>query len=183
MKKSMTLLTLCSAAMLLAGCKGESTQKTESQSDTIKTEVADSTVYGKCGEGTMMNTLELITDDGNTISFTIDEENGTDVQGGKLTGDRMAVTYYKSGEENIAHKVINITTLLGQWTSLDKDFTINEDGSIESNLQTETKPFTAWSICNAKLVINTDTFDVVTLGADSLELENSNGIFVYKRHK
>ena len=174
---------MCSGLILLASCNGNKTEKSEAQSDTLKSEVVDSTVYGKCGEGTMMNTLELVTDEGNAITFTIDEENGTDVQGGKLTGDRMAVTSYKSGEENIAHKVINITTLLGQWTSLDKDFTIHEDGSIESNLQAESKPFTAWSICNAQLVINTDTFDVVTLSADSLELENSNGIFVYKRQK
>ena len=26
-----------------------------------------------------------------------------------------------------------------------------------------------------------DTFDIITLGADSLELENNRGIFVYKR--
>lgn len=167
--------------ILLASCNGGKTDNAGAQRDTLKTEAADSTVYGKCGEGSMMHTLELVTDEGKTLTFTIDEEQGSDVQGGMMSGDRMAVTYYKTADENIAHKVINLTTLLGRWTSLDKNFTINEDGSIESNVQAESKPYTAWTICNAKLILNTDTFDVLTLGADSLELENSKGIFVYKR--
>ena len=116
-----------------------------------------------------MHTLELVTDEGKTLTFTIDEENGSDVQGGMMSGDRMAVTYYKTADENIAHKVINLTTLLGRWTSLDKNFTINEDGSIDSNVPAESKPYTAWAICNAKLILNTDTFEVLTLGADTLE--------------
>lgn len=183
MKKSVIFTALCSSVILLSGCDGNKTEKAEAQNDTLKTEIADTTVYGKCGEGSMMSTLELITDEGNTLSLTIDEEQGSNVQGGMMTGDRMAVTFYKSGEEAIAHKVLNLTTLLGRWTSLDKNFTINEDGSIESNIQAESKPYTAWSIFNGKIILNTDTFDILTLGADSLELENSKGIFVYKRQK
>ena len=167
--------------IILASCNGGKTDNAETQKDTLNIGSADSTIYGKCGEGTMMNTLELVTDDGKTLTFTIDEEKGSDVQGGMMSGDRMAVTYYKTADENIAHKIINLTTLLGRWTSLDKNFTINEDGSIESNIQAESKPYTAWAICNARLILNTDTFEVLSLGADSLSLENSKGIFVYKR--
>jgi hypothetical protein len=165
----------------LASCNGGKTDNADAQRDTLNAGVADSTIYGKCGEGSMMHTLELVTDEGKTLTFTIDEENGSDVQGGMMSGDRMAVTYYKTADENIAHKVINLTTLLGRWTSLDKNFTINEDGSIDSNVPAESKPFTAWTICNAKLILNTDTFEILTLGADSLELESAKGIFVYKR--
>ena len=167
----------------LASCNGGKTDNADAQRDTLNAGVADSTIYGKCGEGSMMHTLELVTDEGKTLTFTIDEENGSDVQGGMMSGDRMAVTYYKTADGNIAHKVINLTTLLGRWTSLDKNFTINEDGSIDSNVPAESKPFTAWTICNAKLILNTDTFEILTLGADSLELESAKGIFVYKRSK
>ena len=167
----------------LASCNGGKTDNADAQRDTLNPGVADSTIYGKCGEGSMMHTLELVTDEGKTLTFTIDEENGSDVQGGMMSGDRMAVTYYKTADENIAHKVINLTTLLGRWTSLDKNFTINEDGSIDSNVPAESKPFTAWTICNAKLILNTATFEILTLGADSLELESVKGIFVYKRSK
>ena len=181
MKKSIISTAVFGCLALLSSCNGGKTDSTEPQRDTLNAGIADSTVYGKCGVGTMMNTLELVTDDGKTLTFTIDEEKGSDVQGGMMSGDRMAVTYYKTADENIAHKVINITTLQGRWTSLDKNFTINEDGSIESNIQAESKPYTAWTICNARLILNTDTFDVLSLGADSLELESAKGIFVYKR--
>ena len=183
MKKSIIFTAVFGCIALLASCNGGKTDNADAQRDTLNAGSADSTIYGKCGEGTMMNTLELVTDDGKTLTFTIDEENGSDVQGGMMSGDRMAVTYCKTADENIAHKVINLTTLLGRWTSLDKNFTINEDGSIESSIQAESKPYTAWTICNAKLILNTDTFDVLSLGADSLSLENSKGIFVYKRSK
>lgn len=181
MKKSIISTAVFGCLALLSSCNGGKTDSTEPQRDTLNAGIADSTVYGKCGVGTMMNTLELVTDDGKTLTFTIDEEKGSDVQGGMMSGDRMAVTYYKTADENIAHKVINLTTLQGRWTSLDKNFTINEDGSIESNIQAESKPYTAWTICNARLILNTDTFDVLSLGADSLELESAKGIFVYKR--
>lgn len=183
MKKSIIFTAVFGCIALLASCNGSKTDNADAQRDTLNVGSADSTIYGKCGEGTMMNTLELVTDDGKTLTFTIDEENGSDVQGGLMSGDRMAVTYCKTADENIAHKVINLTTLLGRWTSLDKNFTINEDGSIESSIQAESKPYTAWTICNAKLILNTDTFEVLALGADSLSLENSKGIFVYKRSK
>ena len=181
MKKSIISIAVFGCIALLSSCNGGKTDNSEPQRDTLNAGIADSTVYGKCGVGTMMNTLELVTDDGKTLTFTIDEEKGSDVQGGMMSGDRMAVTYYKTADENIAHKVINLTTLQGRWTSLDKNFTINEDGSIESNIQAESKPYTAWTICNARLILNTDTFDVLSLGADSLELESAKGIFVYKR--
>ena len=183
MKKSIIFTAVFGSIALLASCNGGKTDNADAQRDTLNVGSADSTIYGKCGEGTMMNTLELVTDDGKTLTFTIDEENGSDVQGGMVSGDRMAVTYYKTADENIAHKVINLTTLLGRWTSLDKNFTINEDGSIESSIQAESKPYTAWTTCNGKLILNTDTFEVLALGADSLSLENSKGIFVYKRSK
>ena len=183
MKKSIISTAVFGCIAFLARCNGGKTDNADSQRDTLKNETADSTVYGKCGEGSMMNTLELVTDEGKTFTFTIDEEKGSDVQGGMMSGDRMAVTYYKTTDESIAQKVINLTTLLGRWTSLDKNFTINEDGSIDSNVPAESKPFTAWTICNARLILNTDTFDILTLGADTLELENSKGIFVYKRSK
>ena len=181
MKKSIISTAVLGCFAFLASCNGGKTDNADAQRDTLKSEVADSTVYGKCGEGSMMHTLELVTDEDKTLTFTIDEEKGSNVQGGMMSGDRMAVTYYKTADGNIAHKVINLTTLLGRWTSLDKNFTIHEDGSIESSVPAESKPYTVWTICNAKLILNTDTFEVLTLGADSLELENSKGIFVYKR--
>lgn len=171
------------AIISVVSCKDKKTDNAEAGSDTLVSEVPDSAVYGKCGQGTSMHNLELVTDDGKTMEFLIDEEQGSDVQGGLLCGDRMTVAYVVTEEGNVATKVINLTTLLGRWTSLDRNFTIQEDGNVESNLQTETRPYTVWSAVNGNIVLNSDTFSVLYLGADSMMLESNNGVFAYKRQK
>ncbi len=80
-------------------------------------------------------------------------------------------------------KVINLTSLMGKWTSIDKNFDIKDDGVVESHISAESKPYTSWKILNGKLLLSTDTFEILNLGPDSLSLENNKGIFVYKRQK
>ncbi len=171
----------------LSGCKNKP-QKKETATEKIDDSQAaqDSTIYGVCGDGTMMHTLELITDAGDTLTFALpDTEDGSDpVVGGLLAGDRLAVVKGRpiDGEET-AKKVINLTTMQGKWTSIDRNFEILEGGEVKSNLEAEKDPWTSWKILNGKLLLNRDTFDIDNLGSDSLELENRDGIFLYKRAK
>lgn len=52
----------------------------------------DSTVYGRCGEGTAMHTLELVTDKGDTVVYTLEgEDTCANVLGGLFVGDKIAV--------------------------------------------------------------------------------------------
>jgi len=174
------LLTL----LVLGGCKDKKptagrvlTYDTLNVTDTV----ADSTVYGTCGEATAMHTLHLITDAGDSIFYMMKLEEDCDVQGGLLVGDRMAVIGKETAEGKVATKVINLTTLCGHWISLDKNFEIIEGGTVQSNLSAENNPWTKWKILNGQLLLNADTFDIQMLGADSLYLENDKGIFVYQR--
>lgn len=146
-------------------------------------EVEDSTLYGICGEGTMMHTLELITMQ-DTLSIFINDEETDEaslVVGGMMCGDRMAVTARKIDDEWTAQRIINITSLLGKWTSIDKNFELTDDGEVVSAIKSETNSWTAWRILNGQLLLNRDTFDIITLGADSLELENPRGIYFFQR--
>ncbi len=150
----------------------------------VENAVADTTIYGTCGEGTAMHSLELITDAGDTLQYMIgeDADGEQDVQGGLLVGDRLAVIEGGSLDgEKTAKKVINLTTLLGKWTSLDKNFEIMEGGVVKSNVKAESNPWTSWKILNGQLVLNKDTFDIDKLGTDSLYLESKQGIFTFKR--
>ena len=108
-------------------------------------------------------------------------DGDTDVQGGMFMGDKMAVIGYAGKEQNTAQKVINITSLLGRWISLDKNFEIKDGGVVESSVAAESNPYTSWKIFNGRLVLSKDTFDVLNLGPDSLLLENEKGIFAFKR--
>ena len=179
-------LPLLVAAFLIAGCKDKNKNNVGDGIDSTDVEsmVSDSTVYGVCGENTAMHSLELITDAGDTLRFVLNEDENGDVNvlGGLLAGDRLAVVEGPEVDgEKLAKKVINITTLLGKWTSLDKNFEIQDDGTVRSTVQAEKNPWTSWKIVNGRLVLNRDTFDINNLGSDSLYLENKNGIFVYKR--
>lgn len=179
--------------LVLAGCNSKK-EKPNLQANDVE-DVADSTVYGVCGEGTSMHSLELITDTGDTLTYTIlDAEADMDgmvtggglvshVEGGLMAGDKVAVTGQKVDGELIADKVINVTSLLGHWTSIDKNFEIEEGGTVRSSVKAESNPWTSWKILNGRLLLNRDTFNINSLGADSLYIENDKGIYTFKRQK
>lgn len=185
LKGGMGLLFL---VLVLAACDAKKKQQIEDTDEVV--EVNDTTVYGVCGEGTSMHSLEIITDAGDTLVYTLlsqgaetEVETPSDVQGGLMAGDKMAVTGHKTADELVADRVINVTSLLGHWTSIDKNFTIEEGGTVHSAVKAETNPWTSWKILNGSLLLNRDTFAIDGLSADSLYLENANGIFTFKRQK
>lgn len=185
LKGGMGLLFL---VLMLAACDAKKKQQIEDTDEVA--EVNDTTVYGVCGEGTSMHSLEIITDAGDTLVYTLlsqdaetEVETPSDVQGGLMAGDKMAVTGHKTADELVADRVINVTSLLGHWTSIDKNFTIEEGGTVHSAVKAETNPWTSWKILNGCLLLNRDTFAIDGLSADSLYLENANGIFTFKRQK
>ena len=186
-KYSKNLLAALLAMMVGWGCTGQKTQQQPTESDTMAVEVStpDSTVYGVCGEGTSMHALELVTDEGDTLTYLVDADAEQEtVKGGLFAGDRMAVVGYKGAEgDMVATCAVNLTTLMGKWTSIDKNFEIQEGGLVESSIKAETRPWTSWKIHNGQLLLNADTFAIERLGADSLCLENGEGIFVFKRQR
>lgn len=186
LKGGMALLFL---VLMLAACDAKKEKPQVADTDEV-VEVNDTTVYGVCGEGTSMHSLEIITDAGDTLVYTLlsqdaetEVETPSDVQGGLMAGDKMAVTGHKTADELVADRVINVTSLLGHWTSIDKNFTIEEGGTVRSAVKAETNPWTSWKILNGSLLLNRDTFCIECLSADSLYLENANGIFTFKRQK
>ncbi|MDD7318295.1 MAG: hypothetical protein SOZ80_02835 [Prevotella sp.] len=187
MKKLLLLCLAGVAMMIIAGCEGQNTKNNKGNGDSLLTDSTteqDSSLYGKCGEDCAMNTLQLISDKGDTVYLSYDPDaDRSPVRGGIAVGDRVAVQLGKDAYgETIAASVINITTLLGKWQSLDRNFEIKEGGVVETVVN-EQKPYTSWKIVNGKLVLGTDTFKIYELGADSLYLENKVGIFAYKRLK
>lgn len=184
MKKSRCIILMFAlSALFTIGCKENKTADNCPVNDSIEITENDTTIYGLCGEGTSMHSLEIITNEGDTLSFLIDDEDPDfeAVKGGLLSGDKLAVIKKSGADEPTVEKVINLTTLEGKWTSLDRNFEIVEGGEVLSTLQSESNPYTSWKILNGHLLMGRDTFDVLTLGADTLELENSRGIFVYVR--
>lgn len=181
------VISLTMASFFVSSCHWES-KKTEAEiqqliDDSLENIDPDTTLYGICGEGTSMHVLELLIDNQKPVNLLVDLDDNDDspVKGGLLAGDHLAVIMSVDGTDTIARKIINLTTLEGKWTSLDRNFEIVQGGEVLSTLQSESNPYNSWKIHNGRLLLGRDTFDVLTLGADSLEIENDKGIFVYKR--
>ena len=175
--KHVAMLFASILLMALVGCNAKK-EKPQPLAEAHE-EIVDTTVYGVCGDGTSMHSLQLVTDAGDTLTYTIlDAEADLDgevsggivsnVEGGLMSGDKVAVTGMKIDGELIANRVIN---------------EIEEGGTVRSNVKAETNPWTSWKILNGQLLLNRDTFDITSLGADSLYIENQKGIYIFKRQK
>lgn len=188
------LIVAIVAALLFPSCNS-SNKKVEADSLAITEAEEDTTLYGICGPNTSMHFLELIVGKGDTLTMLIDDENIDDsvtyhrniVLGGLLSGDAMAVIANKAVDGTLyANTVINLKTLEGKWTNPDminSVLEIVEDGTIVSTANIEKTPYTEWHIHNGKLIMSNDTFTINSLGADSLEIESSKGVYLYKRLK
>ena len=171
----------------LMACDGNKQKNTDNSAATGTATAADSTLYGICGEGTAMHTLQLITLTGDTLNLSLlpddadDADTRATVNGGLMCGDHLAVLATTTADGPIATKVINLTSLMGRWTSISRNFVIEEGGIVTSDVKAETHPYTSWKIFNGQLLLGRDTFNIVTLGPDSLAIENHNGIYLYKR--
>ncbi len=179
--KRIIYIQLVAVVVFLLGCQGGKQTPPGDEDDSLEV-VADSTLYGICGAGTSMHSLELITDMEDTLHCLINMDETSMVHGGLITGDRLALIASKNADgEMEAHQVVNLTSLMGKWTSLDKNFEICEGGEVRSSVGAESRRWVAWKMLNGQLLLNADTFDIVQLGADSLALENATGIYIYKR--
>lgn len=174
----------------LMACNGNK-QKANDTDATTTDAATDSTLYGICGEGTAMHTLQLITLTGDTLNLSLLPDDADDpdaatpatVNGGLMCGDHLAVLATTTADGPVATKVINLTSLMGRWTSISRNFVIEEGGIVTSDVKAETHPYTSWKIYNGQLLLGRDTFNIVTLGPDSLAIENHNGIYLYKRQR
>jgi len=190
MRKSLIAGMMTAVMLSLGSCGGGSQQQqqeAEVSQDTTRIEdlgIIDQTIYGICTEGTAMNTLEMIVDNGDTLtlSLTKAQENGK-VLGGLQVADRIAVMANKARTE--ANVVINLNTLMGDWVmpdpidgSAEVGIRIKEGGVAES-IDQSTIIYRTWKIFNGDLEIllvregggdmeEENRYEILTLGADSL---------------
>lgn len=195
--KNKQIITMLALAALLGGCNSKTggnapadTTATDSveggSSAIVPAEAPDSTLYGTCGDGSAMNTLQLITDDGDTMVVSIIDANDRgQCFGGYQNGDRMAVILT---DENTAAQVVNLTAMTGQWVAADKTaINLKADGQAEITDTTATKQQRTWRLHNGRLVIGTDgaadnaQFEILAIGPDSLVLRGEDGLVGYSR--
>ena len=185
------------AVVLLAGCGESLNKKVPFEEVNISQIVRDTMIYGFCGEGSAMNTLQIITDTGDTLtlSTTGARERGL-VLGGYAVGDEMAVSV--NADTTAATLVVNKSALNGNWVlpnpvdgSSEMGISILKGGTAES-IDQSTIVYKSWRLFNGKLQIVATrddgidmeevlVFSIKKLTADSLILYDGEDIFDYSR--
>lgn len=188
MKKFVFVGVMTAVMFSLSSCGGGKQQQQEEVSqDTTRVEdlgIMDRTIYGICTDGTAMNTLEMITDNGDTLtlSLTRAQESGK-VLGGLQAADRVAVVANKAKTE--AELVINLNTLMGDWVMPDPIDGSSEigirikEGGVAESIDQSTIIYRTWKIFNGNLDIllvregggdqeEENRYEILTLGPDTL---------------
>ena len=188
MKKSVFLGVFVAGVLFFGSCGGNKQQQYVEEDDNSTSmedkEVRDHTIYGICAAGTSMNTLQMITDSGDTLKLNISRANEMGkVFGGLQTSDRLAVVPDSSGR--MALQVINLNTLMGDWVmpdpidgSAEVGIRIKEGGIAES-IEQSVIMYRTWKIVNGDLEIQLvregggdeqedNLYELLILGPDTL---------------
>ena len=186
--KKLVVLSVASAIVMFLSCGGGNQQyQAEDEQDTTNVEnliPRDHTIYGVCTEGTAMNTLEMITDNGDTLtlSLTSAQERGK-VFGGLQVSDRVAVVADNAKKE--AKLVINLNTLMGDWVMPDPIDGSSEigirikEGGVAESIDQSVIVYRTWKIFNGDLEIELmregggdeeeqNRYEILNLGPDTL---------------
>ena len=158
MKKFGVISIVVSAVLMMGSCGNKSDKVPFDNGDSADVANADPTIYGICGEETSMNTLQLITDMGDTLVIDIsDAQDNNKVLGGIAPGDRMAVL--ADAKKTTAELVINQATLMGNWVmpnpldgSDEVGLSIKEGGIVEGIDQANIT-YKTWRLSRGKLEI------------------------------
>ena len=158
MKKVVAVSFVLALIVGITACddkKKQSQETGEDWSENVQKQSSDSTVYGLCLDGSAMNTLQMVTDSGDTLTLsTTDLQEAGMVFGGYAVGDRMAVIL--DSETKSLKMIVNESTLMGTWVMLNPldgtsytGFCIKDGGNLESINQSQidykTWPGNEWS--------------------------------------
>lgn len=196
----MIVFTIISLVAVMMGSCGNGSQKVPfDDGDSAEVANLDPTVYGICGVATSMNSLQLITDTGDTLIIDLSTaQEDEKILGGLQPGDRMAVIPTSDKKEALV--VINQTSLLGNWVMpnpIDGSDEIGiriKEGGIVEGIDQSSIIYKTWRLVRGHLEIvtvreggseedETNLYEIVKLGADSLVFKDSEDTFEYSRQK
>ena len=202
MKKLVYLALGAIAGMSFTACGNKQQQQTTVTTDTTivdSSKIKDLTIFGLCGENAAMNSLQLVTDMGDTLNLNIEEaRENNQVMGNYAPGDRLAILI--SPDYKRVKTVINESVLMGTWmmpNPIDGSDEVGisiKDGGIAESVRQTSNIYRTWKIIDGKLELNlvregggdeeeTNWYTIDKLDADSLIYHLNDEVFEYGRAK
>ena len=199
MKKIAMMALVATAVLMMGSCGGRTQQVPFDSGDSIESKNQDPSVYGVCGDGTTMHSLQLITDTGDTLVLDLQKAQEDErVLGGLHVGDRMAVM--PNADRTAAVQVVNQTALLGNWVMpnpLDGSDEVGisiKEGGVAEGIEQSTVIYKTWRLTFGKLEIvlvreggagddETYLYDITKLAPDTLIYKDADDTFEYSRQK
>ena len=193
MKKTALFGMMLAGVLAFGSCNGGQQQPQAAEVDSVSLEELvprDRTIYGICTDGTAMNTLEIVTDNGDTLTLSLTKASEAGkVFGGLEVADRIAVLADKDCKE--ARIVINLNTLMGDWVMPDPIDGSDEvgirikEGGVAESIDQSTIVYRTWKIFNGDLDIllvregggdeeEENRYEILTLGPDTLAIRTLN---------
>lgn len=192
-KTSIILLTLVT---LLFSCeeKKKETQEPEIRVMPMHEMPGICEAHGTIGDGSTMNVIEFISDDGDTLYIN---KNGQTVMGGLVVGDELEVIYNVTKDDSFASVAVNLTALQHIWSQRGADgkeqsLEINSGGGAATyNMSVD---YDSWEVKNGLLLLHSpkkigdetpaivDTFEIMQLTTDSLVLMNGDMVSEFERY-
>ena len=150
--------------------------------------------HGTIGDGTSMNVLEFINDDGDTLYIN---KNNRSVMGGVTVGDEIEVIYNVMQDEIVGSVAVNLTSLQHIWSQrgadgAEQNLELNPNGRASTyNMSVD---YDAWEVKDGLLLLHSpkkigdeapavvDSFEIMELTDDSLVLMNGNLVTEFERY-
>ena len=169
--KKINVMLLALAALLLFSCEDKKKMQQDQQKSDVEVVPLHEMpgiceAHGTVGDGSSMNVIEFINDDGDTLYIS---KNGQDVMGGLIVGDELDVIY-------------NVTK---------EDVFASVGGAATYNMSVD---YDSWEVKNGLLLLHSprkigsetpaivDTFEIMQLTTDSLVLMNGDLVTEFGRY-
>jgi hypothetical protein len=201
LNRSVVWAVAAALALALAACGGKKSTAQQGGDggwdEDVEYDNHDNTIFGLCSDGSAMNTLQMITDSGDTLTLsTMPAQEQGQVFGGYAVGDRMAVLPNEEG--TAAVMVVNLSTLMGKWVMpnpLDGSSYMGieiKDGGIAESINQGSVIYKTWRMLNGRLELvsvregggdfeETEYCQLLFLTADSLSFRDSEDVFEFTR--
>ncbi len=200
--KKLSLTVLALAALMFFSCeekKKEQDKTTPTTPPKVKVVALDEIpgiveAHGTVGDGTSMNVLEFVNDDGDTLYIS---KGAQSVMGGVVAGDELEVIYNVTKEDVVASVAVNLTALQHLWSQRGADgreqsLELNSGGRATTyNMLVE---YESWEVKDGLLLLRSpkkvgnespavvDSFEIMQLTSDSLVLMHGNMMTEFSRY-